>query len=79
MAEEPRDPLHGTARVLERVAAVEGIAVLVLAAVAAVIIGLATEQVWLGVVGGVLLVLVIADAVILAWLRRRRDVSGGGR
>jgi hypothetical protein len=72
VAEDPRDRLSGTARVFERVAAVEGIAVLILAAVGAIVIGLATDQTWLGVVGGVLLVLVIADAAVLVWLRRRR-------
>jgi hypothetical protein len=72
MPDDPRNLPSGAPRLFERIAVLEGIAVLALAAVAAIVIGLATDQTWLGVVGGVLLVLVIADAVILAWVRRTR-------
>lgn len=72
MPEEPRDHLPAVPRVFERVGAIEGVAVLVLVSVGLVVFGLATQQVWPVVVGGVLLVFTIADAVILSWVRRRR-------
>jgi hypothetical protein len=72
MPEEPRDRLPAVPRVFERVGAIEGVAVLVLVAVGLVIFGLATHQVWPVVVGGVLLVFTVADAVILSWVRRGR-------
>ena len=72
MPEEPRDRLPAVPRVFERIGAIEGVAVLVLVAVGLVIFGLATHAVWPVVVGAVLLVFTIADAVILSWVRRRR-------
>ena len=69
--QDPRDRLTGPARLAERIGFAEGIAVLVLAAVACLVIGLATHQVWLTVVGAILFVLVIVDAIVLSWLRRR--------
>lgn len=71
MAEEPRDRLTGAPRLFERIAAVEGIAVLVLASVGLIVYGLASRQSWPIVVGGILLVLVVLDAVVLTWVRRR--------
>lgn len=71
MAEDPRDRLAGAPRLFERVGAIEGIAVLVLVSVGAMVFGLATHQTWPVVVGGVLLVFTILDAVILSWVRRR--------
>lgn len=72
MAEDPRDRLPVVPKVFERIGAIEGIAVLVLASVVAVIFGLATRRAWPVVVGGVLLAFTIADAIILSWVRRRR-------
>jgi protein-S-isoprenylcysteine O-methyltransferase Ste14 len=72
MPEEPRDRLPAVPKVFERIGAIEGVAVLLLVAVALVVFGLATHTVWPVVVGGVLLVFTVADAVILSWVRRRR-------
>lgn len=72
MPEEPRDRLPAVPKVFERVGAIEGVAVLVLVSVGLVVFGLATQAVWAVVVGAVLLVFTIADAVILSWVRRRR-------
>jgi hypothetical protein len=71
MTEDPRDRLAGAPRLFERIGAIEGIAVLVLVSVAAVIYGLASHQTWPIVVGGVLLVFTVLDAAILGWVRRR--------
>jgi protein-S-isoprenylcysteine O-methyltransferase Ste14 len=72
MPEDPRDRLTGAPRVLERVGAIEGVAVLLLVSVGAVIFGLASRTTWPVVVGAILLVLTILDAAILSWVRRRR-------
>ena len=72
MPEDPRDRLTGPSRVFERIGAIEGVAVLLLVSVGAVIFGLATHETWPVVVGGILLVFTILDAAILSWVRRRR-------
>jgi membrane protein YdbS with pleckstrin-like domain len=71
MAEDPTNRLSGAPRLIERVAVVEGIAVLLLAAVGMVVFGLASHQTWPVVIGAILLVLVVLDAVILTLVRRR--------
>ena len=72
MPEDPRDRLQGVPRFMERVGAIEGIAVLVLVAVGLLVYGLAAHTTWPVVVGAILLVLVILDAVVLGWVRRTR-------
>jgi membrane protein YdbS with pleckstrin-like domain len=72
MPEDPRDRMTGAPRVLERVGAIEGVALLLLVAVGLVVFGLASHTTWPVVVGGILLVLTVLDAVVLSWVRRRR-------
>jgi membrane protein YdbS with pleckstrin-like domain len=71
VTEEPRDRLAGAPRLVARIGAVEGIAVLLLVSVVAVIYGLASHTTWPVVVGAILFVLTVLDAAILSWVRRR--------
>lgn len=71
MPEDPRDRMTGAPRLFERVGAIEGVAVLLLVSVAAIVFGLASHTTWPVVVGGILLVFTVLDAVILSWVRRR--------
>ena len=61
----------GLPGVMQRIGAIEGVAVLLLVAVGLLVFGLASRQVWPVVVGGVLLVFTIADVVILSLVRKR--------
>ncbi len=57
--------------VMQRIGAIEGVAVLLLVSVGLVIFGLASKQTWPVVVGAILGVFTVADIVILALVRRR--------
>ena len=72
MPEEPRDRLPAVPKVFERIGAIEGIAVLLLVSIAAVVYGLAVHETWPVVVGAILFVFTVLDAAILSWVRRRR-------
>ena len=57
--------------VMQRIGAIEGVAVLLLVSVGLVIFGLASKQTWPVVVGAILGVFTVADIVILSLVRRR--------
>ncbi|MFD1720739.1 hypothetical protein [Amnibacterium endophyticum] len=63
--------VNGLPGLMQRIGAIEGVAVLLLVSVGLVVFGLASHVVWPVVVGAVLGVFTIADIVILALVRRR--------
>lgn len=61
----------GLPGLMQRIGAIEGVAVLLLVSVGMVIFGLASKQAWPVVVGAVLGVFTVADIVILSLVRKR--------
>lgn len=69
--EQGQDRVRGFGGVMQRIGAIEGVAVLLLVSVGLVIFGLASKQTWPVVVGAILGVFTVADIVILSLVRRR--------